>query len=269
MHVISLSVPPHEADLAADALWGLGVAAIEERHDPRTGSYELWTSLGADPEAVVAASDSLRWPWQLHEVDPGIAQQWREHARLIRVDDGLVIVPSWKPEEQPGDAISILIDPEDSFGMGDHPSTLLALQALRSHLDGPMSVLDVGCGSGVLAIGAAVTGAGRVRAIDISRAAVEATRSNAERNGVADRVEVDGQPISELDGRFDLVVANILLPALVSMAPDLRRVTVEGGVIICSGILEARTEPLIEAMGPARLIERRRQGPWAALTFVR
>lgn len=267
MQVVSISVPSHEADLAADALWQLGVVAIEERTDPTTGELELRTSLGTDPEAVLTATTTLRWPWKLHEVDPAGLGQWRAHAAAVHIDDELVIVPSWKPEQCPDGVTSILIDPQDSFGMGDHPSTVLALQAMRARLGSSVRVLDVGCGSGVLAVTAAVLGAATVRAIDISPAAVDASKRNAERNSVAARIEVDDQAIADLDGEFDLVVANILLPVLVSMAPDLRRLTREGGSIICSGILEARTEPLLEAMRPAQVVEQRVEGPWVALTF--
>ena len=113
----------------------------------------------------------------------------------------------------------VLIDPGRAFGSGSHPSTLLALAALEALVLPGSTVLDVGCGSGVLAVAAARLGAGRVVAIDIDPAAHEATLDNAARNGVA--VEVSATPLGEVAGRFDVVVANLLAPTLVELAAPL------------------------------------------------
>ena len=136
------------------------------------------------------------------------------------------------------------IEPASSFGLGDHPTTALTLGLLAAHVRSARaastidSVLDVGCGSGVLGIVAAQLGVATIRAIDISAAAIEATNANAARNGVVDHITADTAPLSAVTGSYDLVVANILAPVLVSMADDLRRVLAPGGVLMISGILQ-------------------------------
>ncbi len=103
------------------------------------------------------------------------------------VDDGLVVVPAWQQHAFGEDVVAIDIEPGGAFGLGDHPTTLLSLRAARRHLGTGRDVLDVGCGTGVIAVMAALIGASHVRAVDVASAAVEATRDNAARNGVADQ----------------------------------------------------------------------------------
>jgi len=119
------------------------------------------------------------------------ADTWRGFARPIWIDDSLVVVPAWQDPAVGDDVVAISIEPGGAFGLGDHPTTLLSLRATRTLLTVGSDVLDVGCGTGVIAVMAAVLGAGSVRAVDVASAAVEATRDNAVRNGVAELVEVD------------------------------------------------------------------------------
>ena len=110
------------------------------------------------------------------------------------------------------------IDPGAAFGLGDHPTTVLALRAAASTIWPDATVLDVGCGSGVLSIVAARLGAPYVEAIDISPAAIDATSANADRNGVAGAVTVSDRPLAPVDDQFDLVLANLLAPVVVDLA---------------------------------------------------
>jgi ribosomal protein L11 methyltransferase len=128
-------------------------------------------------------------------------------------------------------------------------------------------VLDVGCGSAVLAIGACVLGASRAVAIDIASAAVAVGRANAAANGVSDRVDVSTTPLSQVDRQFDIVVANILAPALVQLADDLVRVAGPSGVLIISGVLADRHDHVEAALRPLRRSRRAVLDGWAALTL--
>jgi ribosomal protein L11 methyltransferase len=256
-----------DVELASDALWSLGVGAIEERAVGDT--VELWTSLGDDADAVArAASHQLDgWEWRVVEVDESVADVWRAHAVPVYIDVDLVICPAWVPFD-PDDGVAVVrIEPGSTFGLGDHPSTMLSLRALRAALFDGATVLDVGCGSGVLAVGACALGASHAVAIDISPASVPTTRANAVANGVAERVHVSTTPLAEVDGPFDIVVANILAPTLIELADDLRRVVAPDGHLIVSGVLADRHEHVEAALHPLRRTRRETLDGWAALSF--
>lgn len=263
-----VTVAAGDVELASDVLWGLGVRAIEERSTP-DGCIELWTAVGAEPAALERAAAALggRWPWRLVDVDDSTSQTWREFAAPMWIGDELVVLPAWQEHRIPPEVTSIIIEPGGAFGLGDHPTTALSLAAVLREVRRGASVLDVGCGTGILAVGAAVLGADVVRAVDVAAAAVEATVDNARRNDVADRIEADTVPLAQLDGVFDLVVANILAPTLVELADDLRRVTAPDGGLVVSGILAGRHDHVLAALEPM-VVERTdvREG-WAAVTL--
>ncbi len=251
MRAFVVTVSIDEAELASDVLWQLGVRAIEERAGEH-GHVELWTAVGDDAEAAERATALLgeRWPSRSVEVADDAVDTWREFAGPMWVDDGLVVVPAWQQHAIGEDVVAIDIEPGGAFGLGDHPTTLLSLRAARRHLGTGRDVLDVGCGTGVIAVMAALLGASHVRAVDVASAAVEATRDNATRNGVADRIDVDTTPAGALEGPFHLVVANILAPTLIDLADDLRRLTAPDGRLVISGILADRHEHVLAALAP-------------------
>ena len=251
MRAFVVTVSGEEVDLASDALWQLGVRAIEERAGGE-GHVELWTAVGDEADAAQRATAALgeRWPTRIVDVNDNAADTWREFAGPMWVDDGLVVVPAWQQHAFGEGVVAIDIEPGGAFGLGDHPTTLLSLRAARRHLGIGRDVLDVGCGTGVIAVMASLIGASNVRAVDVASAAVEATRDNAARNGVADHLDVDSTPAGDLDGSFHLVVANILAPTLIELADDLRRLTAPGGRLVISGILADRHDHVLEALAP-------------------
>ena len=274
MLALVVSVPAPEAELAADALWALGVVAIEERDGGIATDdqvVELWTSLGDDTTAITRAAEGFpsRWRWRLVEVDERVADSWREHATPTWVTSDVVVCPAWVELDAPPTATVIRIEPGATFGLGDHPTTVLSIRALLQSVFHGARVLDVGCGSGVLSVAAARFGAASVEAIDLSPAAVEATHGNAARNGVARIVRASTTPLALVDGDYDVVVANILAPVLVELAADLRRVLGPSGVLIVSGLLADRHDHVEQALQPLRRIERELRDGWAALTFRR
>jgi ribosomal protein L11 methyltransferase len=273
MLALVLAVPATEAELAADALWALGVPAIEERvpSDVDDAYVELWTSLGDDAGVVERAAEASpeRWRWHTVEVDESVAESWREHARPTWIDDGLVIAPAWIDVAAPDHVTVVRIEPGATFGLGDHPTTVLCLRALRASALRDATVLDVGCGSGVLAITACVLGAARADAIDISPAAVAATAANARANGVGGRVDARHRPLAEVADAYDVVVANILAPTLVELADDLVRVLASAGVLIVSGVLTERSEHVVAALAPLTVVDVQTSGGWAAVTLRR
>ena len=262
-----VTVPETEAELAGDALWALGVLAIEER-SVESGFVELWTALGDNADEVLTAGTAFpaTWRWHTVEVDDNVANTWRAFAEPTWVSADLVIVPAWKQVDT-ADAVAITIEPGASFGLGDHSTTLLTLRAMRQTLFDGAVVLDVGCGSGVLGITACRLGAVRAEAIDISAAAVEATQANAVLNGVAARVHASTTPLAEIEETFDVVLANILAPTLVALGADLGRVVGPSGVLIVSGILDGRYDHVVEALSPLTVVDTIERQGWVALTL--
>lgn len=270
MIALVLDVDPVDADVAADALWSLGVVAVEERAGA-DGRVELWTSLGDDVETIAAAIGPLtaRWPHRFVDVPDDVVDTWREYATPTWITDRLVVRPAWIDATFAPEVEVIEIEPGATFGMGDHPTTLLSLQAVSEAVGSGavQSVLDVGCGSGVLAIAALRLGAMSAVAVDISPAAASATIDNARRNGVAGRIDASTTPLQSVGGSYDLVLANILAPALVELAPHLRRVLAPGGTLVVSGILADGHDHVLRALAPLRVVSTHRRDGWAAVAL--
>jgi ribosomal protein L11 methyltransferase len=254
---IVVTVAPELAEVVTDRMWQWGVRAVSET-PIGDGLVELATSVGNDADAVDRAIASLDPTWlaDVRDVDDSIAQVAPEHLSPTRYADGMVSVPASLMPFEPDDVdvVVTVIDPGSAFGLGDHPTTRTAMALLAGLLRDDAvtsdSLLDVGCGTGVLAVLAAQLGVREIRAIDIADAAVEATRTNMELNDVIGRVDVDTTPVADLAGRYDIVVANILAPVLVAMADDLKRLLRPGGSLVISGILADRHDHVLAALAP-------------------
>ena len=160
----------------------------------------------------------------------------------IRVSERLWIVPSWHATPDPA-AINLILDPGMAFGTGSHPTTRLCLEWLERTVTADCSILDYGCGSGILAIAAGRLGAARIAGVDIDPQAVEAAYANAQRNGVTALFADSALPVA---GEYDLVVANILSNPLRVLAPAICAHVRSGGQLALSGILREQAEEIIE-----------------------
>jgi len=225
----------------------------------------------ADPAAVLAAaaraSGLVGAPrFALSRVDD---QDWvrRSQAQFSPLSIGarLWIGPSWH-EPPAGVAAAVRLDPGLAFGTGSHASTRLVLQFLERSLHGGESVLDYGCGSGILAIAAAKLGARQVDAVDLDPQALEATDANARANGVAVRVAA---PEALPAARYDVVVSNILAQPLMLLAPLLASRTAPGGRIALSGILQDQAREVSQAYAGWFEIAASAQEGWALLEGTR
>jgi ribosomal protein L11 methyltransferase len=273
-----LVVPVSDIERASDVIWTHGAYGFEER---RHSDGRAALVLAPDPalaRALIDADGTGEWVVHHEQISTDTLHAWRHWATPIRIDDSLVVEPSWfdaaAKSQSPGETglQRILIDPEASFGLGDRPTTLLCARAVRHLLSRApargASLLDVGCGSGLLSIIAATSGAGTVTAIDISAAAVETTLRNATRNDVS--VNASTTPLSGISGSFDIVVANLLAPIIDELAIDLRRVVAPGGVLVVSGLLESQLDAARRRVSAddilVEIVTSLERG-WGAITF--
>lgn len=185
----------------------------------------------------------------------------------IRISERLWIVPSWHEASDP-DAIVLHLDPGLAFGTGSHPTTRLCLEWLERHVRAGDSVLDYGCGSGILAIAAAKFGAPVPLGVDIDPRAVDTARRNAARNKVAARFDDSS---AKIDGQFDIVIANILSNPLKALAPAICAHVRPGGRLALSGILEEQADELISlyAQNGASLAVTGASEGWICLSGIR
>lgn len=210
----------------------------------------------------------------VHEAD--WAEAWKQHYHPIAIGQRLMIVPAWL--ESPDQArIPIRIDPGMAFGTGTHPTTQLCLELIEERTRPGISVIDVGCGSGILAVAALKLGAGRGLGVDIDPDAVTATQENAVANGVADRLEWGVGSLEEVRrGNFglqqaELVLANILAPVLVRLLDEgLAGLLTPEGALVLSGILDEQAGDVVAAAEKQglHLVDRRQEGDWVALCLT-
>lgn len=195
-------------------------------------------------------------------------QAWKERLTVMRVGQHIVIRPSWLTYSPLlGDTV-IQLDPGMAFGTGLHPTTQMCLVALEELVQPGMMVLDLGTGSGILAIAAARLGAGRVLAVDNDPIAVKTAQENVVANGVQEAVGVIHGSLDEALGSYDLVAANILAPVIVGMAREGLATRVRpGGTLIATGILDGQEAQVIEALEREGLAlgEQRRVEDWVCL----
>lgn len=184
------------------------------------------------------------------------ANAWKEHYHVTHIGSHLVIRPSWREYTPRDDEVVLELDPGMAFGTGLHPTTRMCLEQIEQHIQPGMRVLDVGTGSGILALAAARLGARSVYCIDNSSVAVESATANAAANGLSERIRVvlgvlDEMEAEHMAGQFDLVLANIIARVIGGIAPQLARVMAPGALLIAGGIIEERSheaeQPLLAA----------------------
>jgi ribosomal protein L11 methyltransferase len=216
----------------------------------------------------------------VHESDWATA--WKRHVRVMRIGRRIVIRPTWRRHRRAPDDVVIAMDPGMAFGTGLHPTTRLCLagierwadDGLLAHgaaRDGRARLLDVGCGSGVLAVAAGLLGAGELIGLDTDPLAIEATLANARRNRLARPLRAWQGSVPSGAGPFDLVAANLIASVLISLASGLRDELRPGGRLLASGIFVDREGDVRSAFVAAGLVivHRAAEGDWVALDVER
>lgn len=202
------------------------------------------------------------------------SSSWKVHFKPLRVGKRLLIVPTWEETQQmPGDLI-IRIDPGMAFGTGGHETTRLCLELLESVMeDGPLltvpSLLDLGTGSGILAMAANLLGAGRILALDIDPDAVKVALDNIELNQMSGSIECGTEPLETLTEKFDIILANILAEELVRLSQQLADQLQSGGSLILSGILAEKEQLVRDGFShlPLKHITSVSAGEWVAMLY--
>ena len=200
------------------------------------------------------------------------ATAWKKYYRPTRVGRRLVVRPSWEPYERGPEDVVLTLDPGMAFGTGTHDTTRLCMELLEEYVRPETALLDVGTGSGILAVAALLLGAKSAVGVDIDEVAVRVARENAELNGVSDRVNfLAGDLVDRVSGRFGLVSANIVADVILRLIPDLERFLEPGGVFVASGVIDAREREVAEALAAAGYLplSRRESGGWVALAVRR
>ena len=226
-------------------------------------------------EAVSYLKEHLGAAGIAYRVDLGSIREedwlnnWRKYFKPIPVGEKLLINPSWCTDTDPEGRAVLSIDPGLAFGTGKHETTRLCMEALERHVRGGERVLDVGCGSGILSIAAVLLGAGSAYGVDIDATAVRTANENAAVNRVADRfVAVEGDLVDKIQGKYDLVVANIVADAIIALSAPVRDFLTPDGVYIVSGIIDTRADDVRRAVAADYdIVEENTLGGWYCFTM--
>ena len=220
---------------------------------------KLWLADADEGRATVAQLQKLGLaPVTKQVADADWENNWRDYYQPLEIGEKLVIVPQWR--DYNGDRTPVRLDPGLLFGTGDHPTTHMCLQAVETLTVPGGRVLDLGCGSGVLGIAAAVLGAASVVAADVDDKAPDIVTANAALNGVdglftvyVGDVVASGRLREKLGGGYDLVLANIVADVIIPLAPYVPVFMGEDGAFVCSGVIDGREDEVAAALKAAGL----------------
>ncbi|MCK2150764.1 MULTISPECIES: 50S ribosomal protein L11 methyltransferase [Marinobacter] len=272
---IQLQIPadPDNADQLEDLLMEMGADAVsmedaadQPLYEPDPGTTPLWsqttvTGLFQSDRDIDQLCADVRDLWHqatqqsLPDIDVTLVEDkdweraWMDDFQPLKFGERLWIVPSWHDAPEP-DAANLMLDPGLAFGTGTHPTTALCLEWLDGQDMQNRQVTDYGCGSGILGLAALLLGADHVVGVDTDPQALDASRENARRNGVADDRLSLYLPENEPNAATDVMLANILAQPLIGLAPHLAKLTKPGGDLVLSGILSHQAREVMAAYEP-------------------
>jgi ribosomal protein L11 methyltransferase len=220
---------------------------------------ELTLALKEAGALVVETRDLAEDNWEI---------AWRQFFKPRRIGNRFVVRPTWEEFDSAGEDLVIVLDPGQAFGTGDHPTTRLCLELMEQIEISGKNVLDIGCGSGILSVGACLLGANTVVAIDIDPIAVEVAKENRDLNKVKFEA-IAGEGLNGLKGDWDVAISNIISATLVRIARDVRDVLLDGGRWVVSGIIVDNWPDVKMAAERAgfELLEKREEDGWVAASF--
>ena len=206
------------------------------------------------------------------------ANNWKQYFKPLKVGERLLVKPSWENYDGTDNRVVLEIDPASSFGTGQHHTTRLCLELLEKSLDGGEKVLDLGCGSGILSIGAILLGADSAVAVDIEENAAVTAAENAQKNSIpkekyhtyCGNVISNSELADKIDSKYDVITANIVADVLIAMSPLFSRYLKDEGILIISGIIIERMNEVTDAVENAGFIikEENVKDGWAAVKLI-
>lgn len=188
---------------------------------------------------------------EIHEDD--WANEWKKYYKPVKISEKITIAPTWeKVENMPEGGLLIELDPGMAFGTGTHPTTMQSVRGLEQYVKPNDTMIDVGCGSGVLSIAGCLLGAQKSHAFDIDPVAINSTKINAEINGLSNSVEArENNLLKDIDIQADVIVANILAEIILLCVDDAYRLLKKDGMFITAGIIQKKKEEVIDKMTAA------------------
>lgn len=283
---VHIDVEPEEVEEVSYLLWELGAQGVEERDATTLQRPPEFIAVGEDKaphpgvtlvasfesdEAARAALEGLL-P-RVGRLEHVVGDEWRDaykkYFKVTRLGERLVIRPSWEPYTSAPSDVVVTIDPGRAFGTGTHESTRLIMKELDQRVRGGERVLDVGCGTGILAICALKLGAKSAVCIDVDPDAIEVTRENAAFNDVSDRIESSTTPVENIREAFPLVLANIQASVLVPLAEPIARTVAPGGLLMLSGILKGQEDEVLAAYPAFTQLATPTEGEWISLVLAK
>lgn len=241
------------------------IVYLDDTTDALALKAQVETGLIRIKEFLEVGSGSI----QIEEMpDEDYENKWKEFYKSFRVGEHLIITPIWEEIDSREDDMVVRIDPGLAFGSGTHETTSLCIEYLIEHDWQDKTVVDVGCGSGILGITAAMLGAKRVQGIDIDENAIDIAKENVATNNVDEIMSIhQGNLLDEVDGQVDLVLANIMADIIMMISKDVKEILRSGGTFVASGIILDMIEPTKAALIDAGFehTEVRTNGEWAAI----
>lgn len=199
-------------------------------------------------------------------------ENWKKYFHTIEIGEKLAVVPSWENYENRQNRTVLSIDPGAAFGTGTHATTSLCLELLQDFVKNDTKMLDIGCGSGILALASVLLGAEKAFGVDIDAQSVKTAKENAVINKIDNKVSFEVGDLTEVvSGKYDVICANIVADVIIRLLPDAKNFMTDGGVLVVSGIIDIRKDDVLKAVeeNGFRVSRERYRDNWCAFVLVR
>ena len=199
--------------------------------------------------------------------DEDWSENWKQYFKPLEIGDKILIQPEWQPLESETDRIVFKVNPGMTFGTGSHDSTRFCIEEIEKNIHEGDTVLDLGCGSGILSVAALLLGANSAVGVDIDALAVKTAVENAEINHVADKfTAIAGNLTEQINGKYHIVLANIVADVIMVLTEDIEQYLYPDSIYIMSGIIDTREQDVLDAVSEKfEIIERKEEKGWVAL----